>query len=226
MADAKQVRNATAAGIKKFKAHTQTVGSRLDALGKAAKEHDAAVEKLQSAAKRIKPGSDKKTKIEDNAELRKTLESLRLAQASAQYEKLRAEVSDHLAPGGHQRKMLSNLCAMLNICVEQHTGGKAGDAFDSRRDMRLIHMALTRLRDAGTQHDEAGKAMKKLPASPKPISDKTPISDISDYAKDTRTASAGVDDVTQAYQAFALSVNDGAEQALQGFAEADGAASA
>jgi hypothetical protein len=154
------------------------------------------------------------------------LENLRLAQASAQYEKSRAEVSDHLAPAGQQRKMLSNLCSMLSICVEQHTGGKAGEAFGSRRDTRLILMALKGLRDAGTQHDEAGKAMKKLSEPPKPISEKTPISDISDYARHARSAIAGVDDVTLAYRAFALSVDDGAEQALQGFAEADSAASA
>lgn len=49
--------------------------------------------------------------------------------------------------------MLNNLIRMTHLCVEQHTGGKAGEAYESRRDCRLIHGALKGL-SCGQQKQE------------------------------------------------------------------------
>jgi hypothetical protein len=78
------------------------------------------------------------------------MQQSRLTESSVKYETAR-QVQDHddqgLSKTGQQKWMLNNLISMTNICVEQHTGGKAGEAYESRRDNRLIYMALRGLRD-------------------------------------------------------------------------------
>lgn len=78
------------------------------------------------------------------------MQQSRLTESSVKYETAK-QTQDHgdqcLSKTGQQKWMLNNLISMTNICVEQHTGGKAGEAYESRRDNRLIYMALRGLRD-------------------------------------------------------------------------------
>ena len=77
----------------------------------------------------------------------------RLAECRAALEAVRANEADEkssLQPTSRQREMVNNLISMTNICLEQHTGGKSGEAYESRRDNRLILMALRGLRDGNT----------------------------------------------------------------------------
>ena len=69
----------------------------------------------------------------------------RLDQYQAALEAVRASEADEkssLRPTSQQRWMVNNLISMTNIPVEQHTEGKSGEAYESRRDHRLIYMAL------------------------------------------------------------------------------------
>ena len=79
------------------------------------------------------------------------MQQSRLTESSVKYETAKQTQFDlgetGLSKTGQQKWMLNNLIDMTNICVEQHTGGKAGEAYESRRDNRLIYMALRGLRD-------------------------------------------------------------------------------
>jgi fibronectin-binding autotransporter adhesin len=72
------------------------------------------------------------------------------SQAMAAYDQaaLQAQAgsSQGLAISRQQKALLNDLVDFDNIIVEQHTGGKAGEAFESRRGTRLINMALKGLR--------------------------------------------------------------------------------
>ncbi len=89
--------------------------------------------------------------INDPATGTPTTAASRLTQASVQYEQAQQQAAANsdqgLSKTGQQKWMLNNLITMTNICVEQHTGGKAGEAYESRRDNRLIYTALQGLRN-------------------------------------------------------------------------------
>ena len=91
-------------------------------------------------------------------------EQSRFNQSSVKYETARNAQNEGvhagLTPKAQQKWMLNNLCSMLNICVEQHTGGKAGEAFESRRDTRLIYMALRGLRDGNQKPAEGSTSTR------------------------------------------------------------------
>jgi hypothetical protein len=82
----------------------------------------------------------------------------RLTESSIKYEtaqRLRDHEGNVLSPKAQQKWMLTNLINYTNICLQQHTGGKAGEAYESRRDWRLIYMALRGLFD-GQMKQEKG----------------------------------------------------------------------
>jgi hypothetical protein len=122
--------------------------------------------------------------------------------------------------------MLNNLCSMLNICVEQDTGGKAGEAFESRRDTRMIYAALKGLRNADAEHDATEKATKQVPTLTPPLSKDTKIGELKAHAKTAKDACSGVDDLKASFAAFTSTFDDAAKQALQGISEADSIGSA
>jgi hypothetical protein len=62
-----------------------------------------------------------------------------------QYQQMKQEMQQFAKP--EDANFLSNLVNLTAINVEQHTGGKAGEAYESRRDTRLIYQALRGLRD-------------------------------------------------------------------------------
>jgi hypothetical protein len=226
MADADHARKSAVEHISKLKTNTKAFTAHLDELGRHAAEHHSKIEKLQTAIDRMKPPPDKKATLGSHAEARKLLEASRLTEASAHYERSRQEASSELGRSGQQRALLNNLTSMLSISVEQHTGGKAGEAFESRRDTRLIHMALKGLHDADAKHEATEKAMKQVPTLSAPVSKDTKIGDLKAHAKTAKDACSGVDDLKASYTAFTSTFDDAAKQALQGISEADSIASA
>ncbi len=224
--DPKRARKSAADEMKKLKANTKTLSADLDALRQAAGDRHEALAKLQAAAARIKPKPDKKATVGDNPELRKLLQSSRLAQASSQYATSHQDIDGQLSNRGQQRMMLSNLVSMTHICVEQHTGGKAGEAFESRRDTRLIHMALQGLRDGHAPLDKAAKGVVRLPRPSKPVTEATPISDLGDHAREAQTACGIADEIRAAFSEFGSGLEDSSKIAMQGFAAAEDSDSA
>ena len=221
MTDAKQARKAAQDGIRKLRADVKTMSASLDELHRSATERHEGLVKLQAAVGRIKPKPDRNATVGDNPELRKLLQSSRLAQTTAQYEKYHGEVSAGLSKSGQQRWMLNNLIEMTRISVEQHTGGKPGEAYESRRDTRLIYMALRGLRESSGPLGTAEKAMAKGPKPPRPISEKTPIIDIVEQAQQAKTACSMLDEARAAFDEFASGFEDSRKVAVQGFAEAE-----
>ena len=90
------------------------------------------------------------------------MQNSRVVQSSIKYEAAcRARDTDPnnaLSPKGQQRWMLNNLIKITSDCCEQHTGGKAGEAYPSRRDQRLIKMALCGLRDGNQKTESASSS--------------------------------------------------------------------
>jgi hypothetical protein len=207
--------------MKKLKANTKALSASLDTLCQAANDQHEALGKLQAAAARIKPKPDKKAAVGDNPELRKLLQSSRLSQASSRYAASYREVDAQLSSRGQQQSMLSNLVSMTNICVEQHTGGKAGEALESRRDTRLIHAALQGLRNGQGPLDKAAKGVAKLPPPSKPVTEATSISDLGDHAKDAEAARGAANDISAAFVEFESELEDSCKIAMQGFAAAE-----
>ena len=226
MVDAVHARKSAAESIDKLKANTKAFAADLNELGKQAADHHGRIEKLQSAVDHLKPPPDKKATLGGIAEARKLLEASRLTEARARYEKSLQHASLELSRSGQQRAMLNNLTSMLNICVEQHTGGKAGEAFESRRDTRLIYMALRGLRDSGTMHAATEKVVQQVPAAASPLSKDTKIGDLKAHAKAAKDVCSGVDDLKASYEAFTSAFDDAAKQALLGMSEADSIGSA
>lgn len=89
----------------------------------------------------------------------------RLVESSVKYEtaqRLRDHEGNVLSPKAQQKWMLTNLINYTNICLQQHTGGKAGEAYESRRDWRLIYMALRGLFDGQAKAEKgAGDSTRK-----------------------------------------------------------------
>lgn len=77
----------------------------------------------------------------------------KITESSVRYEQARklfeADPSNALSPKAQQKWMLNNLIRMISLCVHQHTGGRAGEAYESRRDCRNIWNALRGLFDSG-----------------------------------------------------------------------------
>jgi hypothetical protein len=219
--DPKKARKAAAEQIKELRAHAKALSSDLDQLRKLAEEQSSRAEKLQSAIGKLKPAPDGKATIGSNPELRKLLLASKLAEASARYEKSHAELSAGLSRTGQQRTMLKNLVSMLNICVEQHTGGKAGEAFESRRDTRLIHLALKGLQTADAAHQKAEKAVKDFPEMSRQQWEDRRIGDMKLHAKAARDASRAADGLQSAFDGFTTAFDDASADAVKGIAMAD-----
>ena len=221
MPDAKQARKAAQHGFKALGKESKSLSATIDALGKSAAEHHDALSKLQGAARKIKPKPDRNATIGDNEALRKLWAASRLQQASAKYEACRKEAEMSLSKKGTQASMLNNLISMTTIAVEQHTGGKAGAANESRRDNRLIYLALKGLRDGNRPLDGAASATTKLPRLLKPLTEKTPISELNSRAEDAKAACTAASEIRAAFDAFVSAFDDASKVAAEGFSEAE-----
>ena len=108
-------------------------------------------ETVKSEAPKPKPKAEQARELGYKKAAGLLMEQSRFTESSVRFEQLRRardnDSSNALSPKGQQKWMLNNLISMTHICVEQHTGGKAGEAYESRRDCRLIHMAMRGLRD-------------------------------------------------------------------------------
>jgi hypothetical protein len=198
--------------------HTKAVKNKVDQLIGMADETRKAGAKLQSAAAAIKPPPPKTAKLGDVKDLRAAVQKMQDTANFARYAKACDELRADLSPKGQQRAMLNNLCAMLHVSVEQHTGDKAGEP-SSRRDTRMILKALRELKASEAHVDSASKAGSGLGGKPPGPLEKATVSDFVDIQKGFEADRKRLDAIRASLDQVAPAVASGAKMLVEAFSQ-------
>ena len=172
---------------------------------------DKPMGKLQAAAKAIKPPPDQSAKLADVAKLEAQVKLVQAAIKSERYGSQCDEVRDALSPRSNHLQMLDRLISMTNIGVEQHTGGKSGDAYESQRNNRLMQMAVKSLLDSKNTAAKAQKTIAQLGRQFSPFSPKTRVSELDKLYSGLQSDLKALKELQKSVQDIQASLKDAAK---------------